>query len=157
MFGFFVGTVSLIGLAAMAFRGRRHRYAHGMHGMHRGMRYGMHRGFRRRALYYVLERLDTTPGQEKAILEAIDGFTERARAAADDARETRKDVAEAFRADAFDRGSFAALFDVHVDAATALRDEFAKTVATIHEILNERQRQRLADLLETGPRFAYGC
>jgi len=143
MFGFFIGAVSVAGLAMLAWRGR-------------GYRHGMHRRFRRRGLYYVLERLDTTPGQEKVIVSAVDAFAERARSAAKDARASRKAVAEAVRAEHFDTRAFAALFDGHLESLTVLRDELAKTALSIHDALNESQRERLADLVESGPRLGYG-
>jgi hypothetical protein len=144
MFGFIFGTACLVGLAVVAARGRRHR----------GFR--RHGGFRRWGTYWVFERLETTPAQEKAILGAIDSLREKARDFATNARGARKDVAEAIRGDAFDESAFAALFDGHLGAIGNLRDEFAKAAALIHETLTDTQRRRLAEILESRPRWGYG-
>src|SRR5262249_10407102 len=142
MFGFIFGTACIVGLAVMAARGRRHGF--------RG-----HGGFRRWGMYSVFERLGTTPAQEKAILGAIDGLRERARNVASDVRGARKDVASAIRGDSFDETTFASLFDGHLDAVGTLRDEFAKVAALIHETLTDAQRRRLAELIESGPRWGH--
>lgn len=147
MFGFIFGTVCVAGLAFMAARGHRHHgfRRHGFHG----------RGFRRWGMYSVFERLETTPAQEKAILGVIETLRDKGRSFASDARASRKDVASALRGDAFDEQAFAALFDAHIGAIGGLRDEFAKAVGLIHETLTDSQRRRLAEILESGPRWGY--
>jgi hypothetical protein len=87
MFGFIFGTACLAGLAFVAARGRRR----GFH-RHGGGRWG------RWGTYWVFERLETTPAQEKAILGVIDSLRQKARDFASSARDARKDVASAFRA-----------------------------------------------------------
>ena len=69
MFGFLFGAACLGGLAALLFR--RNHHHHGTCGHGHGGRF--HRG--RHFLYAAFERLDTTPGQEKAVTAAIDEFT----------------------------------------------------------------------------------
>lgn len=142
MFGFILGSACIVGLAVMAARGHRN----GSRG---------HGRFRRWGMYSVFERLGTTPAQEKAILGAVDSLRERARNVAADVRGSRKDVASALRGDAFDEHTFASLFDGHLDAVGTLRDEFAKTAALIHETLTDNQRRRLAELIESGPRWGF--
>jgi len=145
----FIGAAALIGLGMFA--GRRHRWhGHHGHGFHH------HGGFRRRGLRYVLERLGTTPGQEKAILSAIEDLKDRADDARDELRGTRKAVADALRQDRLEADAFAALFDGHVARLEVLRDEAAKAASTIHEALTPEQRDRLADLVESGRRFRGG-
>jgi hypothetical protein len=143
MFGFIFGSACVVGLAVMAARGRRHRF-------HR------HGGFRRWGFYSVFERLETTPAQEKAILGVIDSLRDKARTFASDVRGARKDVASALRGDSFDERGFAAIFDGHLGAVEALRDEVAKAAAVIHETLTDNQRRRLAEILESGPRWGHG-
>jgi hypothetical protein len=144
MFGFIFGTACLVGLAVVAARGRRHR------GFHR------HGGFRRWGTYWVFERLETTPAQEKAILGVIDSLREKARDFGTKAKDARKDVASAFRETTFDESTFASLFDGHLGAIGDLRDEFAKAASLIHETLTDTQRRRLAEILESGPRWGWG-
>lgn len=143
MIGILIGTASVIALAVLA--GRGHHHGHGWH--------GGPGGFRRRALRRVFERIDASPAQEKAILEALDTFRDRVRGAKEGVRESQKDVAEAFRAEHLDPGAFGALFDGHLGTLSALRDELASTMASVHDVLTPKQRERLADLVESGPPF----
>jgi Spy/CpxP family protein refolding chaperone len=151
MFGFFFGTACLVGLAAMAARGHHHRH-HGGGGYGRGP-FG---GFRRRGLYRLFERLDTTPGQEKAIRSALDELHERVRDTFEELRDARKDVAEAFREERFDEERVSTLLEGPEARFRELREELAKTISKIHDALDPEQRARLARLVESGPRFAYG-
>jgi hypothetical protein len=150
MIGPFFGAACIIGLGILFARRRRHGCGPGSGG-HRGYR----RGWRRYGLRYVLERLDTTPGQEKAILGALDDLRERAEAARDGLDETRASVASAFREETLDEHAFAGLFDGPLARIDTLRDDVARTVATIHEALTAKQRARLADLLESGRHFRH--
>lgn len=155
MFGIFIGTACLIGLAVAL---RRGRYGYG-HGCGPGGgdwgRHGGRFGFGRRGLYRIFQRLETTPGQEKVILAALSDLKEHAKDARAEMRGTANDVAEAFRAEDFDEEAFAGLFDAHLTRLEALRNEFAKTVHKVHEVLAPEQRDRLADFLESRARFAH--
>jgi len=151
MFGFIIGSACVVGLAMMAARGRRHGFHHGFHHGHR--RRG---GFGKRALYHLFDRLDTTPGQEKAILAAIDDFRDRARDARGDLRDVRKRVAEAMRAEHFDEPAFAAIFDEPLHRLSTLRDDMSKTVAGIHETLTPKQREYVSDVVESNTRWGFG-
>jgi Spy/CpxP family protein refolding chaperone len=146
MFGFFIGTACVVGLAVLA--GRRHRHFHGGH--------GHHGGFRRRRLRRVLERLDTTPGQEKAIMSALESLREQAKAATAGLGEDRKRLAALLRGERLDDRAFAAVLDEPLARAAKLKDDLAKSVVTIHETLTPSQREKLSDLVESGPRFGYG-
>jgi Spy/CpxP family protein refolding chaperone len=151
MFGFIIGSACVVGLAMMAARGRRHGFHHEFHHGHR--RRG---GFGKRALYHLFDRLDTTPGQEKAILAAIDDFRGRARDARGDLRDVRKRVAEAMRAEHFDEPAFAAIFDEPLHRLSTLRDDMSKTVAGIHETLTPKQREYVSDVVESNTRWGFG-
>src|SRR5215475_12529685 len=81
MFGFIIGTVCLIALLKVLRRGYGYGWSHGCgpcgagyDGSHHG-RFGG--GFGRRwMLRWLFERLETTPGQERVILQAIERLTE---------------------------------------------------------------------------------
>jgi Spy/CpxP family protein refolding chaperone len=149
MIGPFFGAACLIGFGILFARRRRHWHGHGGFRGHHGYR----RGWRRHGLRHVLERLDTTPGQEKAILSAIDDLRERAESARDGLDETRASVASALREETLDEHAFAGLFDGHLAQIDTLRDDVARTVSTIHEALTPKQRARLADLVESRRHF----
>jgi Spy/CpxP family protein refolding chaperone len=150
MIGPFFGAACLIGLGVLFARRRRHWHGYGPRfGGHHGYR----RGWRRHGLRHVLQRLDTTPGQEKAILGAIDDLRARAEAARDGIDETQSNVAAALREETLDEHAFAGLFDGHLAQIDSLRDDVARAVSTIHEALTPKQRARLADLVESRRHF----
>jgi Heavy-metal resistance len=114
----------------------------------RWMRGGFGRGFALRAL---AEQLDATPAQEKVIRDATDDFRETIGKLKGEGRKTRDDVAGSFRKSNFDEVFFGELFARHDRSIEEVRKAFVGMGARIHEALDERQRARLADLIEAGP------
>jgi hypothetical protein len=100
-------------------------------------------------LRWLFERLDTTPGQERVIRTAVDDFVDQAHAARRDVEATRGDVARALRADSFDAELMGEAFARHDVALGELRKAFVETLARAHDALDERQRQRVAELVES--------
>jgi hypothetical protein len=174
MFGFVVGTICLILLIKMA-RVRRRIYAagcggyarswgwhgwHGGHAWHGGWHghgwhgHGWHGhggvGFRGGPLRWLFEELQTTPGQEKAIVAAIEELKSVADAARGEWPLTRKDLAAAFTAPSFDAEHLGHTFARHDDTLRDVRKAIVGALAKIHDALDEKQRARLADLLERG-------
>jgi len=147
MFGFLFGAACLLGLTATVARGH-HGYGHCGPG-HRG------RGFRharaRHFLNHLLDRLNTTPGQEKVIRETVDTLFDELHDARRDFRGTRTDVAEAIRASVLDRASVEAVFDRHDQVIDRVRQSALDAFAKIHETLDDRQRKILAEIVESGP------
>lgn len=139
MFGFFIGTACLIGLIAVARRGRHRHYGWGRHF---GGRFMLRR---------VLERLDTTPGQEKVIREAIHHFKEDAFSLRSEVRGTRSELAEALRAPELDKVSIDRIFAKHDELIEKLRASALESAERVHTTLDEEQRKRLADMIEAGP------
>jgi uncharacterized membrane protein len=181
MLGFVVGSVCLIALFKMRHM-RRMAWAHG-HGYGRcGGRFeedGDERGFRghgpfghgpfgrsggpfggrRRGLYRLFEALDATPGQEKVILAAIDEVKAAAMEGRGEFKQSRVDLAQAFRADSFDAVIMGNAFARHDEHLERLRKALVGALAKVHDALDERQRARLAEWLDTrsgfGP-FGFG-
>jgi Spy/CpxP family protein refolding chaperone len=151
MFGFFIGTACLIGLAALARRGRHHHfYGHGHGGWH-----GRHRGGR--FLHRILGRLDTTPGQEKVIREAISDFKDEAWGLRGEVRGTRRELAEAIRAPELDKALIDRVFVKHDEVIEKLRASLLRAAEQVHGTLDERQRKQLADVIESGSWGYAGC
>jgi hypothetical protein len=140
MLGFFIGAACLVGLVAVARRGRRHHFGHGRRGF--GGRYL----FRR-----VLDRLDTTPGQEKVIRTALHDLTEEARTLRSEVRGTRMELAAALRAPELDKLALDGVFAKHDELIERLRASALRSVEQVHGTLDERQRKQLADMIEAGP------
>jgi hypothetical protein len=181
MLGFLIGTVCLIGLFKVA---RRARYGYGRFGgpfayggcghhggWHRGpygydggawededdgfSRWEARRGpgFGLRAIF---ARLDTTPGQEKAIKAAFDELRAKARAVKDDARGMRGDLASALRGESLDAETLGTVASRASGAVDSLRDAAIGAILKVHDVLDEKQRAIAADLIESGPRFGRG-
>ncbi|MFN7131563.1 MAG: Spy/CpxP family protein refolding chaperone [Myxococcales bacterium] len=145
MFGFLIGTASLIGLIAVL-RGGRHGWR-GHHG------YGQ-----RRFLRWIFERLDTTHGQEKVILSAVEDLNQAFYTVRDELRASREELARAMRSSQFDHQAVETAWARQDRLFASLREKFTVHLAKIHEALDPRQREQFADLLQSGPRaFGGGC
>ncbi len=147
MFGFLFGAACLLGLTATVARGHHGHHACGGGGRGRGFR----RGRGRYILNHLLDRLDTTPGQEKVVREAVETLMDDLHDARRDFRGTRADVAQFIRAETLDRPSVEAVFDRHDVVIDRARQSALDAFAKIHETLDERQRKILADIVESGP------
>lgn len=101
----------------------------------------------------VFERLDTTPGQEKVIVGAVEQLREAAGSLRDEGKKSRNDLAQALRAPAFDEALFGEAFARHEATLGDLRKKVMDAFAKVHDALDDKQRDRLADLIESGPRF----
>jgi Spy/CpxP family protein refolding chaperone len=176
MVGLIFGTLCLIALVATV---RRRRYARFFYGhapfwggpWHDGFGHGYGRGsFRRargrRGLFYGLfQRLDTTPGQEKAIVDLVDGVRERLSEAAAELGATRRELAAALGGELLDPAALDAAFQRANALFARLSKDAQAALAGIHEALDPEQRRQLAELLADGsfgPRFhgphrAYAC
>ncbi|HVX96185.1 MAG TPA: periplasmic heavy metal sensor [Polyangia bacterium] len=100
----------------------------------------------------ISERLEASPAQERVIRDAVDEFREAASKLKGEGRKTRADVADAFRKSSFDEVRLGELYARHDGQLTELRKAFVGMGARIHDALDEKQRARLADLIEEGPR-----
>ncbi|MEO6419948.1 MAG: periplasmic heavy metal sensor [Polyangiaceae bacterium] len=168
MIGFLIGTVCLIGLLKVVRHGRGYGGGchsggygrHGRHGGHEGGRgwgrggWGERGGFGPRMfLRSIFERLDTTPGQEKVIIAAMEELKDTARAIKSEAREARTDFAKAMRGESFDEVALGGATAKVEGAVDAMRKAGISAFAKVHEALDDRQRQQLADLMEHGRGF----
>jgi len=151
MFGFFFGAVCLGGLAALLFTRPHRHFGHRGHYGHCGS--GFRGRFGRYGINMAFEKLDTTPGQEKAILAALDELRESARAVRSRVTSSRGDVAEALRAEHFDTDKVHTVVARHAEDFATLGNGFTATLAKIHEALDPEQRKRLARWLDSGPGF----
>ncbi len=154
MFGFFFGALCLIGLISVIRRGRRGYYGRGCHGGRRGWGHHGHargrgRGHGGGMLYGLFERLDTTPGQEKAIREAVDELVGAAREMKGEAKTSAGDIARVIREQEFDVEALGTAFSRQDDKLRELQKAFAGALARIHDALDDEQRKRLAGLLES--------
>lgn len=178
MLGLIVGTLCLIALIATL---RRRRYAHFMDygygpfwggpfrdgwgdGLGHGRRHFHHFRGRRRLLYGLFRRLDTTPGQEKAIVELMNGVRDRLGEARGELAAARRELAAALGGEVLEAAALEAAFRRGNEQFARLSRELQAALAGVHEALDPEQRQQLAELLADGslnPRLygthAYAC
>lgn len=166
MIGFLIGTACLIGLVKTLRYGRRwgggrHGFAFagggcGGGGCGGGGWGGRARGgpfSRRGAARFLFELLDTTPGQEKVILSAMDGVRTAGEGAHEELRSARREAAQAMRGDVLDDSALRAASAKLGVAGEAFRESITHALAQIHEVLEPDQRRRLAELITDGPAF----
>jgi hypothetical protein len=159
MFGLIVGTLCLLALIATL---RRRRYcafrdSYGYYGPSH-VRRGRHGRRRSRPLMHVLfAELDTTPGQEKAILSALEGL--RARMG-----EHRKEL-DAMSRELSTLVGGAVLDEGGLDAVKARGDalfgrfsaDLRDLLARVHDALDDEQRRKFAELINDGSLFYGFC
>lgn len=161
MIGFLIGTACLIGLIKTLRHGYgcHGGYSHGCHGMSRcgGGRWNHHGGRtwgggdpQRWFLRGLFERLDTTPGQEKVILQAAEQLRAQMRTGREALHDTGAHAARAFRGERFDEAAMADAFTKQDAALESTQKALFEALAKVHEVLDERQRRELADLMERG-------
>lgn len=160
MFGFLVGGASLAGLV-YTLRSRHCSYGYGgygcgrgygshrWHGHHHGSARGGSRARRRFFLRRMFEKLDTTPGQEKAIGRAVDRVAEAGRDLRGELRESLAGLADALRGDELDEAALDALSADHDAALARFRATATDALKEVHEALDERQRAQVADFIES--------
>ena len=164
MFGFIVGTLCLIGLVKVL--RRSHGYGCGGYG-HHGQWHGCGPGFgsgghgthgmgRRWALRWLFERLETMPGQERAILQALDRLTENRALFRDELRQSRADVARAIEGGLIEDGTLEETFARHDRLVAQVRVSIVEALKQITEVLDERQRKELAAILGRGGLWGMG-
>jgi hypothetical protein len=162
MIGFAIGALCVVGLVKVL----RHR--HGWHsyggycgdygGRFNGGAWGggggMRRGFGARwFLRSLFERLDTTPGQEKVIVAALDRLRAERGAVRGELKETRAAIARVVEGGLVDDAALEDTFARHDRTLAALRVSFVEALKTVCEALDERQRKELASLISGGGLF----
>jgi Spy/CpxP family protein refolding chaperone len=145
MFGFVFGTACLAGLLFTLRRGRWH-HRHGGPGGRWSWRGRMR---------WLFERLDTSPGQEKVLVQAADDLTEAFEKMRDEMSATRAAIARSLRGETFDSASLRELDAKHDELIDNLRKTQRTSLSKIHEALDAKQRRELADLLEHGWGYGY--
>jgi hypothetical protein len=102
---------------------------------------------------FLSERLEASPAQERVIASSLEEFRAEVAGLKGEAPKTREDIAAALRKSSFDEVMMGELFARHDTAIEKTRKAFVGMVAKIHDALDERQRERLATIVERGPRF----
>jgi hypothetical protein len=146
MLGFLFGTVCLIGLIKLLRHGRG--FHHGAFGCGHHYGYGRPSRASRWFLRSLFERLDTTPGQEKAIAAALEQLRENRRIVGEELEQTRGDLARAVSGGIIDDRTLDETFARHDRLLAQLRVSFVEALKAVTEALDERQRKLAAEWLD---------
>jgi len=90
------------------------------------------------------------PGQERAILQALDRLAESRGMMRDELKQTRADVARAVESGLIDDATLEETFARHDRALAQLRVSIVEALKTSTEALDERQRRELAAIIARG-------
>lgn len=146
--------LGILGFAAARKARRCHRgYGcgghHGWHGGWHGWHHHHHdRGWGRRGLYMALSHIDVSPAQERAIIGEIDRMKDRLHAARTSVKEARPDLAAALRGPSLDDAALGAVLGRMDSATTDARAAIVDALRNIHGLLDDRQRNQVADFLD---------
>lgn len=171
MFGLILGTLCLIALVATVKR-RRHAYYGGYSYRGYGPRFCRHddyrdvhdefreyaeprgygrRGTRRRDLLRGLFiRLDTTPGQEKAILAIVEDAQRQMREERRALIDLRRELSAVIGSDLLDRAALDGQLALVRDRLDVVGGQAIDALAAIHDVLDTRQRRVLGELIADG-------
>jgi uncharacterized membrane protein len=98
----------------------------------------------------ALSHLDASPAQERAIIAEVDKLKERLRGAKSNLKDGRVDLAAAVRGPVLDDAALGAVLG-RVDNATGeARAATLDAIRNIHAVLDDKQREQLADILDRG-------
>ena len=141
--------LGLLGFVA-ARRARCHHYHHAYDGgFGPPWRHWHHRGGRH-GLYMMFNRLDCSPAQERTIIAEIQQLKHRLRDTQWGMRDARGDLAAALRHSTLDDAALGAVLG-RVDQATgAARTAILEALRNIHAVLDDGQREKLAEMLDGG-------
>lgn len=159
MFGFVLGTVCLVGLCAMGTHHRRHAWAGGGCGGHRGGwgregRFSERRraGFAGAVVEIVKRRLRIDEEQEPFVDHAARDVRATVRTFHDELEAARSDLAGAFRGEQVDDAALEAAFGRIDEAWKVARRELVSAARQVHAVLEPDQRGTAADWVARGPR-----
>ncbi|MCH9681792.1 MAG: Spy/CpxP family protein refolding chaperone [Deltaproteobacteria bacterium] len=104
----------------------------------------------RGGLALALRRLQATPDQERVIREQLEQLRESMQSHREEWSTSRRDVAQAIRNESFDETTMGELFGRHDERLTEVRKAVMEALGHIHAVLDETQRERLAQMLDRG-------
>ncbi|MFT3694771.1 MAG: periplasmic heavy metal sensor [Kofleriaceae bacterium] len=145
--------LGILGFVAVRRARCYHHHCHGGHG-HRGgfgppwAHWSHHR--RHAGLFWMFDRLDCSPAQERTIISEIEGLKNKLRDTRWNLRDARGDLAAAVRGTTLDDAALGAVLG-RVDTATgAAREAVIQALRNIHAVLDDKQRAELAEILDSG-------
>lgn len=104
----------------------------------------------------LMRSLDASPAQERALRDLIHSARDQLRALRQDARGLRQELGDVLRAATLDDNRMATAEAKVGSKVREVADILRRTVVQMHEILDTRQREQLADWITSG-RHCYRC
>ncbi|HTM22142.1 MAG TPA: periplasmic heavy metal sensor [Kofleriaceae bacterium] len=104
----------------------------------------------------LLYRLNLTQEQEKVVRTEVRKVVDAVRGLRDERDQTRGDLARSVRGDGLDEVALGEMFARHDEKLEGLRNEVVGALGRVHAVLEPGQRERLADLIESGLRRGFG-
>jgi uncharacterized membrane protein len=104
----------------------------------------------RGGLFMVMRRLQLTPDQQTVVREELERLATTLREHRQEWSASRRDVAQAVRGESFDATVMGELFGRHDERLTEARKAVMEALGKIHAVLDDTQRQRLAELIDRG-------
>jgi uncharacterized membrane protein len=148
--------LGLLGFAAMRHARRYHHYAYAG-GCGGGHGYGgppwtrhWHGGPGRRGLYMALSHLDASPAQERTIINEVDKLKDKLRNTKATMKDARSDLAAAVRGPVLDDAALGAVLGRFDTATGEARAAALEAVRNIHAVLDDKQRETVAELIDHG-------
>jgi hypothetical protein len=142
-----------LGLGVLGFAAMRHarRCRYSSYGYDHPHWHHWHGSPGRRGLYMLFSRLDASPAQERAIIGEVDKLKSRLRDIRHGVKDARGDLSAALRGPVLDDAALGAVLG-RVDTATSdARNAIVDALRNIHGVLDNNQREQLADLVDRGP------
>lgn len=172
MCGFILGSICLVALVKMVRGGCHGRFRggcggggcggwgrghHGHHGFDHGEGAGPGPFAGARMGDFLLRRvsseLHATPAQEKALRDILGSLRDEMSKNRELLRSARESVAKTLRSESFSEEALAEAVTRHDEVQESLRKALVDTIGKLHTTFDPDQRQRLADLITSGPFF----
>lgn len=104
----------------------------------------------RGGLMMLMRRLELAPDQQTVVREQLEHLGAVLREHRQEWGQSRHDVAQAVRGESFDATVMGELFGRHDERLTEVRKAVMEALGKIHAVLDDTQRQRLAELVDRG-------
>jgi uncharacterized membrane protein len=101
----------------------------------------------------LFERLDTTPGQEKTILQGFDKIYAQVEEAREQLLSARTELAAVLGGDVFDQAMLDGILKRQSELTEKFTQSMRELVTTVHASLEPDQRRALAELIGDGSAF----
>ncbi len=98
----------------------------------------------------LFTRLETTPGQERVIVDALKELKASFQKSDAAHRKSARDLGDALQGDALSMDAMGAVFASLDEGTAAIRDGAFSALTRIHEVLDGKQRKLVADVVSRG-------